>query len=75
MGNHAVFDVEIFKALKFVFTLSEFKCLNLLMLHNCHTFAIPYLVEKNPRTGNLGSLIKVFLSRTKELKISAECQK
>ncbi|XP_033367300.1 dymeclin isoform X10 [Parus major] len=32
------------------------------------------LVEKNPRTGNLGSLIKVFLSRTKELKISAECQ-
>ncbi|NXU82688.1 DYM protein, partial [Xiphorhynchus elegans] len=32
------------------------------------------LVEKNPRTGNLGSLVKVFLSRTKELKISAECQ-
>ncbi|XP_054254219.1 dymeclin isoform X1 [Indicator indicator] len=32
------------------------------------------LVEKNPRTGNLGALIKVFLSRTKELKISAECQ-
>ncbi|XP_029860152.1 dymeclin isoform X2 [Aquila chrysaetos chrysaetos] len=32
------------------------------------------LVEKNPQTGNLGSLIKVFLSRTKELKISAECQ-
>ncbi|XP_030323552.1 dymeclin isoform X2 [Calypte anna] len=32
------------------------------------------LVEKNPRTGNLGSLIKVFLARTKELKISAECQ-
>ncbi|XP_040434765.1 uncharacterized protein LOC121080689 [Falco naumanni] len=32
------------------------------------------LVEKNPQTGNLGSLIKVFLSRTKEFKISAECQ-
>ncbi|XP_071585921.1 dymeclin-like isoform X2 [Heliangelus exortis] len=32
------------------------------------------LVEKNPRTGNLGSLIKVFLARTKELEISAECQ-
>ncbi|NXU41649.1 DYM protein, partial [Drymodes brunneopygia] len=32
------------------------------------------LVEKNPQTGNLGSLIKVFLSWTKELKISAECQ-
>ncbi|XP_020841475.1 dymeclin isoform X2 [Phascolarctos cinereus] len=31
-------------------------------------------VENNPRTGNLGALIKVFLSRTKELKISAECQ-
>ncbi|XP_048360279.1 dymeclin [Sphaerodactylus townsendi] len=32
------------------------------------------LVENNPRTGNLGALIKVFLSRTKELKISTECQ-
>uniref|UniRef100_A0A8D1HIM9 Dymeclin n=1 Tax=Sus scrofa TaxID=9823 RepID=A0A8D1HIM9_PIG len=32
------------------------------------------LVENNPRTGNLGALIKVFLSRTKELKLSAECQ-
>ncbi|XP_073440940.1 dymeclin, partial [Dendrobates tinctorius] len=33
-----------------------------------------FLVENNPRTGNLGALIRVFLSRTKELKISAECQ-
>uniref|UniRef100_A0A8C0SLN1 Dymeclin n=1 Tax=Canis lupus familiaris TaxID=9615 RepID=A0A8C0SLN1_CANLF len=32
------------------------------------------LVINNPRTGNLGALIKVFLSRTKELKLSAECQ-
>ncbi|XP_029436228.1 dymeclin [Rhinatrema bivittatum] len=32
------------------------------------------LIENNPRSGNLGALIKVFLSRTKELKISAECQ-
>lgn len=32
------------------------------------------LIDNNPRTGNLGSLIKVFLGRTKELKISAECQ-
>ncbi|XP_069602805.1 dymeclin isoform X2 [Ranitomeya imitator] len=32
------------------------------------------LIENNPRTGNLGALIRVFLSRTKELKISAECQ-
>ncbi|XP_068107480.1 dymeclin isoform X1 [Hyperolius riggenbachi] len=32
------------------------------------------LIENNPRTGNLGSLIRVLLSRTKELKISAECQ-
>nr|XP_056703929.1 dymeclin isoform X2 [Euleptes europaea] len=32
------------------------------------------LVENNPRTGNLAALIKVFLSRTKELKISTECQ-
>ncbi|ELK30360.1 Dymeclin [Myotis davidii] len=32
------------------------------------------LVENNPRTGNLGALIKVFLSRTKELKLSAECR-
>ncbi|KAG8599227.1 hypothetical protein GDO81_002948 [Engystomops pustulosus] len=33
------------------------------------------LIENNPRTGNLSALIRVFLSRTKELKISAECQK
>ncbi|XP_004684064.1 PREDICTED: dymeclin [Condylura cristata] len=32
------------------------------------------LVVNNPRTRNLGALIKVFLSRTKELKLSAECQ-
>ncbi|KAM9225728.1 dymeclin isoform 2-T2 [Dugong dugon] len=32
------------------------------------------LVENNPRTRNLAALIKVFLSRTKELKLSAECQ-
>ncbi|XP_023422594.2 dymeclin isoform X1 [Cavia porcellus] len=32
------------------------------------------LVENNPRTGNLAALIKVFLARTKELKLSAECQ-
>lgn len=32
------------------------------------------LIENNPRSGNFGTLIKVFLSRTKELKISAECQ-
>lgn len=31
------------------------------------------LVENNPRTGNLAALIKVFLTRTKELKLSAEC--
>ncbi|KAM4051337.1 dymeclin isoform 2-T3 [Anomaloglossus baeobatrachus] len=32
------------------------------------------LIENNPRTGNLSALIRVFLSRTKELKISAECE-
>ncbi|XP_042191965.1 dymeclin [Callorhinchus milii] len=32
------------------------------------------LIENNPRTGNLQALVKVFLSRTNELKISAECQ-
>ncbi|XP_051019623.1 dymeclin isoform X2 [Acomys russatus] len=32
------------------------------------------LVENNPRTGNLGALTKVFLARTKELRVSAECQ-
>ncbi|XP_041495215.1 dymeclin [Microtus oregoni] len=31
------------------------------------------LVENNPRTGNLGALTKVFLSRTRELRLSAEC--
>ncbi|XP_046873239.1 dymeclin isoform X2 [Hypomesus transpacificus] len=32
------------------------------------------LIENNPRTGNLGALIRIFLGRTKELKISTECQ-
>ncbi|EDL82862.1 dymeclin (predicted), isoform CRA_b [Rattus norvegicus] len=32
------------------------------------------LVENNPRTGNLAALTKVFLARTRELRLSAECQ-
>ncbi|KAG7499376.1 hypothetical protein JOB18_035732 [Solea senegalensis] len=32
------------------------------------------LIENNPRTGNFGSLVRVFLGRTKELKISTECE-
>ncbi|XP_069779964.1 dymeclin isoform X1 [Narcine bancroftii] len=32
------------------------------------------LIENNPRTGNFQALVKIFLSRTNELKISAECQ-
>ncbi|XP_076614516.1 dymeclin [Chaetodon auriga] len=32
------------------------------------------LIENNPRTGNLGALVRIFLGRTKELKISTECQ-
>ncbi|XP_056301851.1 dymeclin [Danio aesculapii] len=32
------------------------------------------LIENNPRSGNFGALVRVFLSRTKELKISTECQ-
>uniref|UniRef100_A0A8C2XHL3 Dymeclin n=1 Tax=Cyclopterus lumpus TaxID=8103 RepID=A0A8C2XHL3_CYCLU len=31
-------------------------------------------IENNPRSGNFGSLVRVFLGRTKELKISTECQ-
>ncbi|XP_058850139.1 dymeclin-like isoform X1 [Acipenser ruthenus] len=32
------------------------------------------LIVNNPRTGNFGALVRIFLSRTKELKISTECQ-
>uniref|UniRef100_S4RQQ8 Dymeclin n=1 Tax=Petromyzon marinus TaxID=7757 RepID=S4RQQ8_PETMA len=32
------------------------------------------LINNNPRTGNFAALVNVFISRTKELKISAECQ-
>uniref|UniRef100_A0A8C9SRS9 Dymeclin n=1 Tax=Scleropages formosus TaxID=113540 RepID=A0A8C9SRS9_SCLFO len=35
-----------------------------------HTAAL----ENNPRTGNFGALVRVFLGRTRELKISTECQ-
>ena len=48
---------------------TELKLLEEATISVCRT-----LVENNPRTGNLGALIKVFLSRTKELKLSAECQ-
>ncbi|XP_076844928.1 dymeclin [Brachyhypopomus gauderio] len=32
------------------------------------------LIENNPRSGNFSALVRVFLARTKELKISTECQ-
>uniref|UniRef100_A0A3Q1D5C1 Dymeclin n=1 Tax=Amphiprion ocellaris TaxID=80972 RepID=A0A3Q1D5C1_AMPOC len=32
------------------------------------------LIENNPRTGNFSALVRIFLGRTKELKISTECQ-
>nr|XP_032637414.1 dymeclin isoform X2 [Chelonoidis abingdonii] len=49
-------------------------CAELKLLEEATISIFKSLVENNPRTGNLGALIKVFLSRTKELKISAECQ-
>jgi len=40
------------------------------------TFSLLFFfqVENNPRTGNFGALVRIFLGRTKELKISTECQ-
>ncbi|XP_068190948.1 dymeclin [Antennarius striatus] len=32
------------------------------------------LIQNNLRTGNFGALVRIFLGRTKELKISTECQ-
>lgn len=32
------------------------------------------LIENNPRSGNFCALVRIFLGRTKELKISTECQ-
>ncbi|KAM9450962.1 dymeclin isoform 1-T3 [Clarias gariepinus] len=32
------------------------------------------LIKNNPRSGNFSALVRVFLGRTKELKISTECQ-
>uniref|UniRef100_A0A3P9HT94 Dymeclin n=1 Tax=Oryzias latipes TaxID=8090 RepID=A0A3P9HT94_ORYLA len=32
------------------------------------------LIENNPRSGNFSALVRIFLGRTKELKISTECQ-
>lgn len=48
---------------------TEFKLLEEATISVCKS-----LVENNPRTGNLGALTKVFLSRTRELRLSAECQ-
>uniref|UniRef100_A0A8C1W7E2 Dymeclin n=1 Tax=Cyprinus carpio TaxID=7962 RepID=A0A8C1W7E2_CYPCA len=36
--------------------------------------SVSLIVQNNPRSGNFGALVRVFLSRTKELKISTECQ-
>nr|XP_036874924.1 dymeclin [Manis javanica] len=44
------------------------------MENSLYAWLLTLRFENNPRTGNLGALIKVFLSRTKELKLSAECQ-
>ncbi|XP_073199614.1 dymeclin isoform X3 [Lepidochelys kempii] len=54
--------------------LSHYASAELKLLEEATISICKSLVENNPRTGNLGALIKVFLSRTKELKISAECQ-
>ncbi|XP_039615610.1 dymeclin isoform X1 [Polypterus senegalus] len=43
-------------------------------LEETATILSKLLIENNPRTGNFRALVKVFLSRTKELKISTECQ-
>uniref|UniRef100_A0ACB8EPY1 Uncharacterized protein n=1 Tax=Sphaerodactylus townsendi TaxID=933632 RepID=A0ACB8EPY1_9SAUR len=58
-----------------VSALSAFVRAELKLLEEAAVSVCKSLVENNPRTGNLGALIKVFLSRTKELKISTECQK
>uniref|UniRef100_A0A8C9Y421 Dymeclin n=1 Tax=Sander lucioperca TaxID=283035 RepID=A0A8C9Y421_SANLU len=46
--------------------VSSYCCFSLLLLSP--------QVENNPRTGNFGALVRIFLGRTKELKISTECQ-
>ncbi|XP_070795042.1 dymeclin isoform X2 [Pituophis catenifer annectens] len=74
-GREAISENDPFwnQLLSFSFTIptnsAELKLLDEASVSVCKS-----LVENNPRTGNLASLIKVFLSRTKELKISAECQ-
>uniref|UniRef100_A0A8C7E3Q5 Dymeclin n=1 Tax=Naja naja TaxID=35670 RepID=A0A8C7E3Q5_NAJNA len=74
-GREAISENDPFwnQLLSFSFTIptnsAELKLLDEASVSVCKS-----LVENNPRTGNLVSLIKVFLSRTKELKISAECQ-
>ncbi|XP_058026948.1 dymeclin isoform X1 [Ahaetulla prasina] len=74
-GREAISENDPFwnQLLSFSFTIptnsAELKLLDEASVSVCKS-----LVENNPRTGNLASLVKVFLSRTKELKISAECQ-
>ncbi|XP_077139558.1 dymeclin isoform X2 [Ranitomeya variabilis] len=74
-GSEAISENEPFwnQLLSFTFctptTSTDSKLLEEATISICKS-----LIENNPRTGNLGALIRVFLSRTKELKISAECQ-
>ncbi|XP_071989253.1 dymeclin isoform X1 [Engystomops pustulosus] len=74
-GNEAISENEPFwnQLLSFTFSTptnsTDSKLLEEATISICKS-----LIENNPRTGNLSALIRVFLSRTKELKISAECQ-
>uniref|UniRef100_A0A098M0J8 Dymeclin n=1 Tax=Hypsiglena sp. JMG-2014 TaxID=1550645 RepID=A0A098M0J8_9SAUR len=74
-GRDAISENDPFwnQLLSFSFTIPT-NSAELKLLDEASASVCKSLVENNPRTGNLASLIKVFLSRTKELKISAECQ-
>uniref|UniRef100_A0A2D4PTB8 Dymeclin n=4 Tax=Micrurus TaxID=8634 RepID=A0A2D4PTB8_MICSU len=74
-GREAISENDPFwnQLLSFSFTIPT-NSAELKLLDEASASVCKSLVENNPRTGNLASLIKVFLSRTKELKISAECQ-
>ncbi|KAM3845146.1 dymeclin isoform 1-T4 [Vipera latastei] len=74
-GREAISENDPFwnQLLSFSFTIPT-NSAELKLLEEASVSVCKSLVENNPRTGNLAALIKVFLSRTKEIQISAECQ-
>nr|XP_029513107.1 dymeclin-like isoform X2 [Oncorhynchus nerka] len=75
IGTESISDNDPFwnQLISFTFISPTSSC-NSKLLEEAVIPLAKILIENNPRTGNFGALVRIFLGRTKELKISTECQ-